>query len=115
FHEGSLEPEATICWHRPSWASLQKAKLIVTNPWSATKLFGRSILFRSMADSNEPQEDAVRLKPPLPIAGKPPDMKMPETVQMPRRDDRDAVSNQFFLPANPSAAKVTTVADSVPL
>ena len=68
-----------------------------------------------MADPNEPQEDAVRLKPPLPSAGKPPDMKMPETVQMPLRDDRDAASTQFFRPANPSAAQVTPVSDSVPL
>jgi hypothetical protein len=61
-----------------------------------------------MADPNEPQEDAVRLKPP--------DVKMHETVriQMPLRDDRDSASTQFFSPANPSA-QVTPVSDSVPL
>jgi hypothetical protein len=68
-----------------------------------------------MADPNEPQEDAVRLKPPLPMAGKPPDMKMRETVQMPLRDDRDTASTQFFRSANPSAAQLTPVSDSVPL
>jgi hypothetical protein len=73
--------------------------------------------FFSMADPNEPQEDAVRLKPPLPTAGKPPDMKMSETprIQMPVRDDRDAASTQFFRPSNPSDAQLTPVEDSVPL
>jgi hypothetical protein len=70
-----------------------------------------------MADPNEPQEDAVRLKPPLPTAEKPTDVKMRETVriQMPLRDDRDSASTQFFRPSNPSAAQLTPVSDSVPL
>ena len=68
-----------------------------------------------MADPNEPQEDAVRLKPPLPTAEEVPDVKMRETVQMPLRDDRDSASTQFFRASNPSAAQMTPVSDSVPL
>lgn len=68
-----------------------------------------------MADPNEPQEDEVRLKPPLPAAGKPPDMNMRQTVQMPVRDDRDSASTQFVPPSNPPAAQLTPVSDSVPL
>jgi hypothetical protein len=70
-----------------------------------------------MADSNEPQEDAVRLKPPLPTAEKPPDVEMRKTVriQMPLRDDCDSAATQFFRPSNPSAAQLTRVSDSLPL
>jgi hypothetical protein len=66
-----------------------------------------------MADPNRVQEEAVRLEPPLPTAGKLPDMKMRETarIQTPLRGDRDAASTQFSRPPNPSAA----VSDSVPL
>ena len=68
-----------------------------------------------MADPNELKEEAVRIKPPLPIAGEAPDMKMRETAQMPLRDDRTAASNQSFRPANLSATQLTPVPDSVPL
>ena len=67
-----------------------------------------------MADPNELKEE-VRIEPPLPSAGKPPDVKMRETVQTPLRDDRDVASSQSFRPSNPSAAQLTPVSDSVPL
>ena len=107
FHEGSLEPGATICWPRPSWGEPPEGQVDGDKPAVCDEVVRRSILFLSMADPNEPQEDAVRLKPP--------DVKMRETVQMPLRDDRDAASTQFFRPANPSAAQVTPVSDSVRL
>jgi hypothetical protein len=66
-----------------------------------------------MADPNELQEEAINPEPPLPTAGKPPDMKMRETarIQTPLRGDGDAASTQFSRPPNPSVA----VSDSVPL
>src|SRR5947207_15129587 len=44
-----------------------------------------------------------------------PCMKMPVSVEKPLHHDRDAASTQFFRPANPSAAQVTPLSDSVRL